>query len=278
MARTETAQIVRDNWAVQCGLDPTNIITDDATAFLSLLNKAVREAWPRAEFPYVTKTTAHVTDTFKLVDLSSNTEISEVLRAYSNHPYRSNSATRINQIPVEDDDTDGVYVPDAPASTAVAVTSLVSTGTTATLTSTTDHGLLVGESTIIAGASDSDYNGTFVVQTVTSTTVFTYTMASDAADDAPTGTITSTRATVYFTSRIRETIFTLLTQTVPFKLSSYLSTRAAGLWLKSEGQEEKGNARLAEAEDLILKEIDRVERQQGHQPPTNSNTRVLGKR
>lgn len=277
MARTQTVQIVRDNFASRVGLDSTNITTDDATVFLSLLNQTISEAWQRAEFPFTTKTTGHITDAFKLVDLSSNTEISEVLRAYDGHPYRASAPTELKQIPVEDSETDGVYIPDAVASSAISVSTLVSTGTAATCTTAAVHGLTAGDSVIIAGAGESDYNGTFVVQTVTSTTVFTYTLAADPVDTA-TGTITSTKCTAYLFSKIRETVYTLLTETVPFKLSSYLSTRIAGLWLKGEGQEEKGNARISEAEDLILKEIDRLERSQAHQPPTRVNSAISGVR
>jgi hypothetical protein len=275
MARTETVQIVRDNWAVSVGLDPTNITTDDATAFLSLLNKSIREAWQRAEFPFVTKTTAHITDAYDMVDLSSNTTISEVLRAYDSHPYRSANAKQLRApIPVEDSEIEGVFVRDA-ADIVILTATLASTGTTATATTTVAHNLVIGSSVVIAGAVETDYNGTFVIVTVPSTTTFTYTMLADPADTA-TGTITATGCVAYLFSRIRETVYTSLSETVPFKLSSYLSTRIAGLWLKSEGQEEKGMARLAEAEDLILREIERVEMQQQHQPPTNNNTRVTG--
>jgi hypothetical protein len=69
-----------------------------------------------------------------------------------------------------------------------SVTSITRSGTTATVTTATAHGLSTGNSTTIAGASQTDYNITAVV-TVTSTTTFTYTVANSPVTPA-TGTIT----------------------------------------------------------------------------------------
>lgn len=68
-----------------------------------------------------------------------------------------------------------------------AVTSLISTGVTATLTTTTDHLLATGNTITIAGANESAYNGEFTV-TVTGADTLTYTMATDP-DDTATGTL-----------------------------------------------------------------------------------------
>jgi hypothetical protein len=275
MARTETLQLVQDRWAALCGLDKDNIIADDAAAFLLFAAIAIDEAWQRAEWTFVTKITAHITDSLDFIDLSSNTEISEVLRAYDKNPNTSTSATELEQIPVEDDVNDGVYVKDASTVVEVSVSGLVSTGTTATATTAVAHNLNVGDSTIIAGANESDYNGTFVVVTVADTTTFTYTMLADPVDTA-TGTITSTKATVYLYSRIRETVFTSLSDTIPFKLGKYVSLRASADFLRSEGQENKANARLSIAENALLNEIDRLERQQQHQPLQRIGSRIVG--
>lgn len=69
----------------------------------------------------------------------------------------------------------------------VSISTLVSTGTTATATSTA-HGLTSGDSVVISGAGQTEYNGTFEV-TVTDADTFTYTMTSDPAIDTATGTI-----------------------------------------------------------------------------------------
>lgn len=75
---------------------------------------------------------------------------------------------------------------------SVSVSSITRSGTTATATTATAHGLATGDVATIAGATETDYNGNFVV-TVTSSTTFTYTVANSPTTPA-TGTITSKRA------------------------------------------------------------------------------------
>jgi hypothetical protein len=73
-------------------------------------------------------------------------------------------------------------------SVSKAVTSITRVTTTATLTLTAAfEGLKTGQTVTISGATPSQYNGTFVI-TRTSSTVFTYTMASDPGASAS-GTI-----------------------------------------------------------------------------------------
>lgn len=78
-----------------------------------------------------------------------------------------------------------------PASTptVIAVTSIVISGTSATVTTTTAHGLASNDYVQIAGASESECNGSKRVF-VTSTTEFTYVVATGTS--SPTGTITAT--------------------------------------------------------------------------------------
>lgn len=71
-----------------------------------------------------------------------------------------------------------------------AITSITSLSTTATVTTTSAHGLDDGDYVTIAGASQTEYNGSYQI-TVTSTTVFTYTFAGSVTTPA-TGTITGT--------------------------------------------------------------------------------------
>jgi len=73
---------------------------------------------------------------------------------------------------------------------AVSVTSITRSGTTATVTCAAVHGLVTGDYARIAGAVQTAYNGKFAV-TVTNTTIFTYTVSGSPATPA-TGTITST--------------------------------------------------------------------------------------
>jgi hypothetical protein len=72
----------------------------------------------------------------------------------------------------------------------VSVTSITRSGTTATVTTPTAHGIADGDPVKIAGATQTDYNGTFQAKYV-STTIFTIEVANSPVTPA-TGTITST--------------------------------------------------------------------------------------
>jgi len=63
------------------------------------------------------------------------------------------------------------------------ISSLTHLGTTATLTTSTAHGLTTGDYVTVSGVTPSNYNSSYAV-TVTSTVAFTYTMISDPGADA----------------------------------------------------------------------------------------------
>lgn len=68
------------------------------------------------------------------------------------------------------------------------VSSLTSSASTATLTTTLDHGLFTNQYVKVSGADQAEYNGVFQV-TVSSTNTFSYTISGSPASPA-TGTIT----------------------------------------------------------------------------------------
>lgn len=76
-----------------------------------------------------------------------------------------------------------------------SVASITRSGTTATVTTVSDHNLATGISVTISGAGQADYNITATI-TVTSTTTFTYTVAGSPATPA-TGTILFSATTAY---------------------------------------------------------------------------------
>ena len=67
---------------------------------------------------------------------------------------------------------------------ALFVTSLTSSGTTATVTTRFAHNLGVGARIIVQGCDQGPYNGNFTVATTPTTTTFTYVMTSAAASPA----------------------------------------------------------------------------------------------
>jgi hypothetical protein len=75
---------------------------------------------------------------------------------------------------------------------SVSITSITRSSNVATATFASAHGLATGDTALIAGANEVDYNGEFVV-TVTSTTTLTFAVANTPATPA-TGTITGKRA------------------------------------------------------------------------------------
>lgn len=80
---------------------------------------------------------------------------------------------------------------------SVSVSSITRSGTTATVTTATAHGLSTGDSATIGGAAQADYNIDAVVTVLTATT-FTYDVANSPTTPA-TGTITSKRSPVGYT-------------------------------------------------------------------------------
>jgi hypothetical protein len=74
----------------------------------------------------------------------------------------------------------------ATTSTAQTISTITRGGTgnlTATLTTSAPHGLVTGNRVTISGATESNYNGTYVI-TVTGASAFTYTMATAPAANA----------------------------------------------------------------------------------------------
>jgi hypothetical protein len=74
----------------------------------------------------------------------------------------------------------------ATTATAQTISSITSSGTTATVTTSSAHGLVTDNRVVISGAVEAPYNGTFRI-TVTGSTTFTYTMTSSTTSPA-TGT------------------------------------------------------------------------------------------
>jgi len=83
----------------------------------------------------------------------------------------------------------------ATTTTAQTISSITKSGTTATLTTASPHGLLTNNRVTISGASSSEYNGTFVI-TKTGASTFTYVMATAPAANA---TVVGTYTTIGIT-------------------------------------------------------------------------------
>lgn len=78
------------------------------------------------------------------------------------------------------------------------VTTITRSGSVATATTASAHGLATGDASTVSGATQAAYNGTFIV-TVTDATHFTYAVSGSPATPA-TGSIVSSRASGSFTT------------------------------------------------------------------------------
>ncbi len=83
-----------------------------------------------------------------------------------------------NQLMIVDGVYGYIYSKVALTGTPQTITSITRSGTTATLTTATPHGLTTGNIAVITGNTPAAYNGTFTV-TVTGASTFTYEMESD---------------------------------------------------------------------------------------------------
>lgn len=137
---------------------------------------------------------------------------------------------------------DEIHLLPYPSSTpsAISVSSIVVSGTTATVTCATEHGLSNNDYVQIAGADVSECNGSKRV-TVSTSLIFTYTVASGTS--SPTGTITATWNN--FTMRynyIPTVSFTALTDEIdiPDRYKDALSAYVFGRLAQLDG--ERGDA------------------------------------
>lgn len=79
---------------------------------------------------------------------------------------------------------------DYPSYHSYAVTSITRSGSTATVTTTTTNTLETGNTVVISGADQAEYNGTFTITVTVAGSEFTYTVTGTPATPA-TGTITA---------------------------------------------------------------------------------------
>lgn len=85
--------------------------------------------------------------------------------------------------------------------------TLTSSSTTATVTTSQNHGMIVGDVVVISGASQTEYNGTYTVATVPSLTTFTYTFAGSLTSPATGSPLVSPNIVTPMPVRLEESSF-----------------------------------------------------------------------
>ena len=138
----------------------------------------------------------------------------------SGHQYSTGSRVRISGAEQTQ------YNGDFPAIVARAITSIARVTTTATVTTTLEHGLATDDVVVISGANQADYNGSQTI-TVTSTTTFTYTVDDTNSPTTPaTGTITASPQNKFFYTMLLKPTVTTATGTI----NSINATDPVSLW------------------------------------------------
>lgn len=128
------------------------------------------------------------------------------------------------------------------APTTFTLSSLTSSSGTATGTTSSAHSLKVNSYVTIAGANETDYNGTFRVTSVPSTTTFTYTVSNSPSSPA-TGTITMQKRNVVYRYWQQHTDFSATTDStiIPDRFTDILVAYALGRKLSGPLEDERGS-------------------------------------
>ncbi|PYU32753.1 MAG: hypothetical protein DMG28_10485 [Acidobacteria bacterium] len=116
----------------------------------------------------------------------------------------------------------------------IAANGAVRSSNAVTISTTAAHGFVVGQSVVIAGVTDTSFNGTFTIATVPSTTTFTYAQTGSNATSGG-GTATAGAATVTIkatstvdVSRSASVLTSIVTAADPTLTSINPSTAAQG--------------------------------------------------
>lgn len=109
----------------------------------------------------------------------------------------------------------------------ISITSITRSGATATATKTA-HGFLDQESIVMAGANQSEYNGTFTI-TVVDANTFTYTVSGTPATPA-TGTLTAAFSQTALMNRQIKTMLDIRNAGYTGVLSVTITTNVYALW------------------------------------------------
>jgi hypothetical protein len=121
--------------------------------------------------------------------------------------------------------------------------SITRSGTTATVTSPTAHGLVTFDSVVVSGANETEYNGTFEV-VVTGPTTFTYEVSGSPATPA-TGTITVAEDVTTANASLNQIPERFHVTVVLNGLKAKLrESKADGRWRKYEADFQKGISSL----------------------------------
>lgn len=212
------------------GLPVYNVVADysaDKTG-VNDATQAIQNAISAASVSTLGGTVFFPSGTYKLtapLDLYHNVKL--IGEAGVNIPGVKLKTSHFASFPISSVSTTGEWFEitgEQPVSANLTVSSITRSGTVATTTTSTAHGLIVGQSVVVSGATQTDYNGTFLVTAINSSTVFTYTVANSPTTPA-TGTITAVYGVGSITRSL--TVATVTTPS-PHRLAANASVTIAG--------------------------------------------------
>lgn len=143
------------------------------------------------------------------------------------------------------------------APTTFTLSSLTSSSGVATGTTSSAHGLKVGDYITVSGANETDYNGVFRLSSIPSTTTFTYSVENSPSSPA-TGTISMYWNNVVYRYMRQHTDFTTGTDTtiIPDRFTDILVAYALGRKMSGPIEDERGSSADAfEEYNQILKDM-----------------------
>lgn len=137
-----------------------------------------------------------------------------------------------------------LHILPVPSSTpdSISVSSITSSGGTATVTTPSVHNLEVNDYVSVAGANEDDYNGSFRVLSVPTPTTLTYSVPNSPPSPA-TGTITIQKRNLVYRYWRQHTNFTTSSDTtiIPDRYTDILVAYALGRKLTGPIEDERGS-------------------------------------
>lgn len=179
----------------------------------------------------------------------------QIYNNYDYPPLNYEYETLIDRYWIFDDAEMHILPIPSSAPTTFTLDSLTRSGSTATGTTSSAHGLEVSNYITIAGADQSDYNGNFRVTAVPTTTTFEYTVENSPTSPA-TGTITMQERNVVYRYWQKCTDFSATTDTtiIPDRFTDVLVSFATARILSGPVGDQRGSMAdaMSEYNDILM--------------------------
>lgn len=240
--RGVTYQSVKDAFTSLVGVD--SLLTAEATNYERSFVSHYRDGWYAALWPFSITSTDLAYDGYGQLDLSSITDLADVLRIYKHDPQKTKSVTEYS-FKREGDKASIKYLRKTGAATSAA--TLAGDGTTVVVQYRKQEPIFTG-TTYSASA-------TYAVGDVIYFDTLDFYKCIDATSTGQTPTTHAAKWTK---------------QEVAYDLSKFTEYRCYVDWLMSDGQHGTAQQQMANADGFLFGSMDRLERQSNQ----NENTSI----